>query len=87
MSDRIAVMDGGRVVQVGTAQEIYARPATRFVATRSYLGGIVRYWIDVGAPADVHASAGRPPFAGSVFVEVVGRDVHLLPDTDPGDRP
>lgn len=61
------------------------------VATRSYLGGIVRYWIDVGAPepwiADVHASAGRPPFAGSVFVEVVGRDVHLLPDTDPGDRP
>ena len=34
-----------------------------------------------------HASAGRPPFAGSVFVEVMGRDVHLLPDTDPRDRP
>lgn len=33
VSDRIAVMEGGRVHQVGTPQEIYHRPATRFVAT------------------------------------------------------
>ncbi|MFN8518532.1 MAG: ABC transporter ATP-binding protein [Chloroflexota bacterium] len=32
MSDRIAVMDGGRIVQEGDARDIYARPATRFVA-------------------------------------------------------
>ena len=32
MSDRIAVMNGGRVLQLGTAQEIYEGPATRFVA-------------------------------------------------------
>ena len=32
MSDRIAVMDRGGVVQVGTAQEIYERPANLFVA-------------------------------------------------------
>ena len=32
MSDRIAVMDRGRVVQVGTPLEIYERPATRFVS-------------------------------------------------------
>ncbi len=32
MSDRLAVMHGGRVLQVGTPQEIYERPATRFVA-------------------------------------------------------
>jgi spermidine/putrescine transport system ATP-binding protein len=32
MSDRIAVMDKGRVVQLGTPQDIYERPATRFVA-------------------------------------------------------
>lgn len=32
MSDRIAVMDGGRVVQVGSPREIYRRPRTRFVA-------------------------------------------------------
>jgi len=32
VSDRIAVMEGGRVAQVGRAAEIYLRPATRFVA-------------------------------------------------------
>jgi len=32
MSDRIAVMEGGRVQQIGTPQEIYHRPATTFVA-------------------------------------------------------
>ncbi len=32
MSDRIAVMNGGRVEQVGSPREIYARPQTAFVA-------------------------------------------------------
>jgi iron(III) transport system ATP-binding protein len=32
ISDRIAVMDSGNVVQIGTAQEIYKEPANRFVA-------------------------------------------------------
>ncbi|MEZ5278164.1 MAG: ABC transporter ATP-binding protein [Opitutaceae bacterium] len=32
MSDRIAVMHEGRVLQVGTPEEIYETPATRFVA-------------------------------------------------------
>lgn len=32
MSDRIAVMDAGRIVQIGSPEEIYRRPSTRFVA-------------------------------------------------------
>jgi putative spermidine/putrescine transport system ATP-binding protein len=32
ISDRIAVMRDGRIEQVGTSEDIYARPATRFVA-------------------------------------------------------
>jgi iron(III) transport system ATP-binding protein len=32
MSDRIAVMSQGRIVQMGNPQEIYFRPANRFVA-------------------------------------------------------
>ena len=32
MSDRIAVMNGGRVEHLGTPEEIYLRPASRFVA-------------------------------------------------------
>jgi multiple sugar transport system ATP-binding protein len=32
MGDRIAVMEGGRLAQVGSAMDIYDQPATRFVA-------------------------------------------------------
>jgi len=32
MSDRVAVLNGGRIEQIGTVDEIYYRPATRFVA-------------------------------------------------------
>jgi len=45
ISDRIAVMDSGNVVQVGTPQDIYERPANRFVAdfigTMNFLSGEV----------------------------------------------
>jgi spermidine/putrescine transport system ATP-binding protein len=45
MSDRIAVMDEGRVLQVGTPTEIYERPASRFVADfigeTNFLEGVV----------------------------------------------
>ncbi len=33
MSDRVAVINSGRVEQIGTVNEIYYKPATRFVAT------------------------------------------------------
>ena len=36
IADRIAVMEGGRVVQIGTPDEIYLNPASAFVA--SFLG-------------------------------------------------
>ena len=32
ISDRIMVMDGGRILQAGTPAEVYERPASRFVA-------------------------------------------------------
>jgi iron(III) transport system ATP-binding protein len=33
ISDRIAIMNEGQIVQIGTAEELYLRPAARFVAT------------------------------------------------------
>ena len=42
LSDRIAVMNNGRVEQIGTPEEVYLRPRTRFVA--SFLGEI--NWIN-----------------------------------------
>ena len=37
MSDRVAVFNQGRIVQVGSPAEVYERPATRFVA--DFVGG------------------------------------------------
>jgi spermidine/putrescine transport system ATP-binding protein len=37
LSDRVAVLNHGKVVQLGTPQEIYERPKTKFVA--EFLGG------------------------------------------------
>jgi spermidine/putrescine transport system ATP-binding protein len=51
MSDRIAVMNGGRVVQCGSPEEIYERPATRFVA--DFIGE--SNFIE-GTICDLHAS-------------------------------
>jgi spermidine/putrescine transport system ATP-binding protein len=45
MSDRIAVMNGGRIEQLGSPEELYDRPASRFVAgfigTTNILSGTV----------------------------------------------
>jgi spermidine/putrescine transport system ATP-binding protein len=42
LSDRVAVMNGGRIEQIGTPEEVYLRPRTRFVA--GFLGEV--NWID-----------------------------------------
>jgi ABC-type Fe3+/spermidine/putrescine transport system ATPase subunit len=42
MSDNIAVMNAGRVEQIGTPEDVYLRPCTRFVA--GFLGAV--NWID-----------------------------------------
>jgi putative spermidine/putrescine transport system ATP-binding protein len=47
MSDRIAVMNAGKVEQIGTPSEIYDRPGTRFVAdfigdTNLFRGEVIR---------------------------------------------
>ena len=46
MSDRIAVMDGGRVLQIADPETLYQRPASRFVAdfigVSNFLEGSVR---------------------------------------------
>ena len=33
ISDRIAIMNAGRIVQIGTAEELYQRPSSAFAAT------------------------------------------------------
>src|SRR6202035_3865668 len=39
LADRVGVLDGGRLVQLGSPEEIYASPATAFVARFTGLSG------------------------------------------------
>ncbi|OYX77600.1 MAG: hypothetical protein B7Y77_02425 [Bradyrhizobium sp. 35-63-5] len=50
MSDRIAVLNAGKVEQVGTPVEIYDRPATRFVA--DFIGDTNLFRGDISRTAD-----------------------------------
>jgi len=59
LSDRIGVMRAGRLEQVGTPEEIYLRPRTRFVA--SFVGAL--NWVDGAAvrPEATRISREAPP--------------------------
>lgn len=51
MSDRIAVMNGGIIEQLGTPREIYERPSTKFVA--EFIGAMNFVEMDIdGVPSD-----------------------------------
>jgi iron(III) transport system ATP-binding protein len=77
ISDRIAVMQNGRLEQVGTPEAIYRSPATAFVAefmgTTNSLAGVVagrdgeRVRIRVGAQEFVAHSADGAPGAAMRF--------------------
>ncbi|CAA6606316.1 Spermidine/putrescine import ATP-binding protein PotA [Rhodospirillaceae bacterium LM-1] len=54
MADRIAIMRGGRIVQIGEPEELYRRPAASFVA--SFFGEVNRI------PAKVKGGAVNSPF-------------------------
>jgi putrescine transport system ATP-binding protein len=41
MSDRICLLDGGKIVETGTPEQIYERPKTRFTATFIGAGNVI----------------------------------------------
>lgn len=55
MSDRIAIMQAGRIVQIGTPAEIYRSPANRFVA--SFMGEVNILEVTQGRFADLDRPA------------------------------
>jgi spermidine/putrescine transport system ATP-binding protein len=90
MADRIAVMNGGLLQQVGTPREIFREPRTRFVAefvgANNILSGEVTAVDDRTAQIlspeglfRVRQPQGRPVKAGSQATFVIGADrVHLV---------
>jgi len=72
IADRIAVLDGGRVQQVGAPRELYDRPANRFVM--EFLGPVSRLGGGLVRPHDIHIL--REPGDGTREA-MVSRVVHL----------
>ncbi len=85
LADRVALMEGGRVVQIGTPDEIYRNPASAFVA--SFLG---RSNILTGNADGMDADTpfGRLPLSraanGEVRLAVRPEQIMLEPDPDAG---
>ncbi len=88
MADTIAVMNGGRIEQSGSATELYERPRTAFVA--NFLGvsnlidgtvtGDQRIATHDGAQLHAPACAGM---TGEVQVGVRPEKITLMPDGEP----
>jgi spermidine/putrescine transport system ATP-binding protein len=93
MSDRIGVMSGGRLLQVGTPREIYDHPAERFVADfigdtnfliasiTSRENGATRVRLPSGAERAASLPAGLDPAPGETVTVVIRPEHASLADT------
>ncbi len=80
MSDRIAVMNMGKVLQIGSPEEIYEQPSTRFVAEfigeTNFLDGIVE---EINGQEIVVSLEKQAPVMGHCAVPVTkGQEVSLV---------
>jgi ABC-type Fe3+/spermidine/putrescine transport system ATPase subunit len=94
MSDAIAVIEGGRIAQVGPPRALYDRPASRFVATflgeANLFAGVVSTRGDAAQAATAEGPAGlraTGPADGlhvgsPVTVIVRPEDMHLADDAE-----
>lgn len=91
LADRIGIMRGGRVVQVGTPRAVYQNPATRFV--EEFLGAVTVVIGSVaGDPPVVQTPLGAlrlpeaataPDIAGPVAVSLRPEDAELVAASQP----
>ena len=91
MSDRIAVMNAGRIVQAASGRELYERPKNRFVAqflgscnlipgtVTARAGNVLTVATNVG-PLEVRADHGKLPASSQVTLAIRPERVRLNPD-------
>ena len=74
MASRLAVMDAGRIVQIGTPHELYEHPASRFVADFIGIANILDLgngqWLAL-RPEKIALSTDRPATAQAISGEVM----------------
>jgi iron(III) transport system ATP-binding protein len=86
ISDRVAVLQHGRVVQIGTAQELFDRPRTRFVAEfigrTNLIDGVAEgASIVVRGALRLRVAAGELRPGEAVAISIRPHQVELLPAT------
>jgi putrescine transport system ATP-binding protein len=70
LADRIAVMDRGRVQQVGPPAEVYEHPASRFVA--NFIGSVSQFEAEIEGVSEGMARLQVPAFGAVVEAAVAG---------------
>jgi len=79
MSDRLAVMNAGRIVQIGTPREVYEEPADTYVADFLGAANLMEIWVSsAGPPAalrlgDWALTSQRCEAAGADGADFTGR--------------
>jgi len=95
MSDRLAVMNHGRIVQLGTPEEVYSEPADAYVADFLGVSNLMDARVDPGGNQQgpcrlrlgefrLEARAGRLDATGAVKLAIRPERVHLHPYEDGG---
>ena len=79
VSDRIAVMNSGHVLQIGTPYEIYESPATQFVA--QFIGETNLFDAEVVDCVPHKDAAGNDDFMATLSVPELGKQAPLATDT------
>ncbi|MDO9636968.1 MAG: ABC transporter ATP-binding protein [Pseudotabrizicola sp.] len=82
MSDRIAIMRAGKFEQIGTPDEIYRRPRSRFVA--GFMGEVNILAVSQAGGSAIFADLGVPA-SGAMGAYAVLRPESLRPGGDAGD--
>jgi spermidine/putrescine transport system ATP-binding protein len=91
MADRIAVMKAGEIVQLGTGEEIYRRPNSRYVADFIGEANLLACSIDEAGELRLEPGGLRLPYrvspsqAGSATLMVRPEDIDLLDGAEDGD--
>ncbi|MCI7799836.1 MAG: ABC transporter ATP-binding protein [Spirochaetia bacterium] len=80
VSDRIAVMNAGHVLQVGTPYEIYESPATQFVA--QFIGETNLFNAEVVDCVPHKDISGNDDFMATLSVPELGKQAPLATDTE-----
>jgi spermidine/putrescine ABC transporter ATP-binding subunit len=97
MSDRVAVMNEGRIEQLGSPSDLYDRPTNRFVAAfigeSNFLKGKVTgangtsMTVDVGGATVTAISGARPAIGASVVLAVRPEKILFAETTTPDRSP